>query len=273
MRVWLGHSGNFMKVITWNVRRATEGSDVWGVLSKSNPDIAILQEVGSLSKEVLDRYQAFSKNPRNRNGNDQTFQTVILTKGKLVSELPLVSEFDWVNSEYTHYSGNIVGHEITTGADERFNVLSVYSPAWHIPNENLRDVDVGVIRLQNNPNLYCTEILWSLLRNSAITNNSNWIVSGDFNSSVTFDATWGAGNQEIVDRMNGLGLRDCLSHYSDTLVPTFRNASNGQVIHQLDYVYVNQPLLSRLGYSKVLDKEGVFENRLSDHLPIETKFR
>ena len=52
----------------------------------------------------------------------------------------------------------------------------------------------------------------SLLRNAAITEDTNWIVGGDFNSSVKSDDLRDRGNWEIVDRMNALGLTDCLSH-------------------------------------------------------------
>ena len=41
-----------MRVITWNVRRATETSAAWKILADLNPDIALLQEVASIPKDI-----------------------------------------------------------------------------------------------------------------------------------------------------------------------------------------------------------------------------
>ena len=73
------------------------------------------------------------------------------------------------------------------------------------------DVSAVIVKLKNNPKLWFTEILWSLLKNAGITDDTNWIVGGDFNSSVKFDEPRNRGNREIVERMTKLGLTDCLS--------------------------------------------------------------
>ena len=46
------------------------------------------------------------------------------------------------------------------------------------------------------------------------------------------------------------------------------------VDHQLDYCYVNVPMLERLRRARVLSHEEVFDPkpRLSDHLPIVCEF-
>ena len=57
------------------------------------------------------------------------------------------------------------------------------------------------------------------------------------------------------------------------LVPTFQHTS-GHVEHQLDYCYLNAPMLQRLNRAGVPGHEQVFgpTPRLSDHLPIVCEF-
>ena len=156
---------------------------------------------------------------------------------------------------------------------ERFRVVSVHSPAFFVPRDQYADVDVSGIKLPENPELWFTEILWALLRSSAISRDTNWIVAGDFNSSVLFDKPRDRGNWRIGKRLNSLGLADCLKHCHFGPVPTFQH-SGGSVRHQLDYCYVNAPMLERLTQARVPSREEVFDRkpRLSDHLPILCEF-
>ncbi len=127
----------------------------------------------------------------------------------------------------------------------------------------------------NNPKVYMTEILWKLLADSMTHIEGGWLVAGDFNSSPTFDWMWGngpRGNQEFIDRMNALGLFDCLSGYAEELVPTFMNARGGKVIHQLDYIYIDNHLKNRLRSAGLAIDCGIFERSLSDHLPVVSDF-
>ena len=118
-----------------------------------------------------------------------------------------------------------------------------------------------------------TEILWALLCGPCFSDGTNWIVAGDFNSSVLFDEPKDRGNREIVARLNALGLADCLSHFHHGPIPTFQH-TNKTVEHQLDYCYVNGPMLERLTLARVPGHEEVFHRgpRLSDHLPILCEF-
>lgn len=185
----------------------------------------------------------------------------------------LVSELEWVNEIQRERSGWIFGCEVVDDAGARFRVVSVHIPAFHVPWKCLEGIDVSAIKLTNNPKLWFTEILWSLLKNADITDDTNWIVGGDFNSSVKFDRPRDRGNQEVVDRMKGLGLTDCLKSYYREPVPTFQHTSKA-VEHQLDYVYVNAPLLKRLEIARVPNDGEVFgrKARVSDHLPIVCEF-
>ena len=120
-------------------------------------------------------------------------------------------------------------------------------------------MDISTIKLKNNRKLWFTEILWSLLKNADIDDDTNWIVGGDFNSSVKFDEPRNRGNREIVDRLNELGLEDCLSRCNNGRpVETFQHTSK-TVEHQLDYVYVNAPLRRRLGSVRVASGVDIFD--------------
>ena len=79
----------------------------------------------------------------------------------------------------------------------------------------------------------------------------------------------------VIKRMNELGLTDCLSHVNGEPVPTFRHP-RGWVAHQLDYCYVNEPVMQRFIGAHVPDRSEIFESKpklLSDHLPIICEFR
>ena len=264
-----------MKFVTWNVRRSTDDKKCWEIFSALNPDIAVLQEVGKLPTYLEEKYRCIFKIPKSKTSKNQKFSTYILTNGSVLGELRLSSEFDWVNKEYDFFSGNIVGHQVSDKNGSLFNVLSIYSPAWCVPWDRLNGIDVSKVKLHNNPDVWCTEIIWSLLCNSLPSLDQNWIMAGDFNCSTTFDWMWGKkprGNQEIIDRLTNLGLTDCLSFHHGNLVPTFKNTTGGKVIHQLDYVYVNEPLLSRLKYCDTSYSDVVFDQNISDHLPIIAEF-
>ncbi len=257
------------------MRRATANSPAWQILSDLDPDIMLLQEVGAVPEEVLKAFSVVADHPRTKNGKPQKFQSVVLSRFPLEASPTLGSELDWVNEEREHYSGNILGCAATTGRAKRLNLISFYSPAWHIPDERLVEADLSQVKLANNPKVYVTEILWKLLRDSMPSIEGSWIIAGDFNSSTTFDWMWGGkprGNQEIIDRMNALGLFDCLSSYAGELVPTFMNARGARVIHQLDYVYTDSHLSERLRFSRVVSDSDVFERALSDHLPVVSDF-
>ena len=57
---------------------------------------------------------------------------------------------------------------LTSG--QSVNLISVYSPAWHVPDSRLDGVDYASVKLENNPKIYCTEILWALLKDSLSKN-------------------------------------------------------------------------------------------------------
>ncbi len=261
-------------VLSWNVRRAKKDSQVWEVIKKINPDIITLQEVGEIPKSFSDEYKVISRKATNKFGLEQKFSTAILARGEL-KESALESNLDWVNKELLFFNGNIISAKITISPQHIINVISVYSPAWSIPSERLINVDVSTVKLTQSTKLWCTEILWDILRNNKCLYRDPWIVAGDFNASVTFDYLWSggpSGNKEIMDRLNDLGLEECLSSFNNKLVPTFRNPKGGKIIHQIDHMFVSLDLFNGLMESNTLNLSGIFENSISDHLPIVSIF-
>ncbi|MCP4142509.1 MAG: endonuclease/exonuclease/phosphatase family protein [Chloroflexi bacterium] len=265
-----------MKVLVWNVRRANDKrNDIWDYFLEIAPDIALLQEVGSLPSTISSCYSTLQRNAYAGNGKNQKFHTSVLVKGSINYSLNFTTQWAWVNEELQNYAGNIVPAQISLTSGDVFRAVSVYSPAWPIfDRKKLKEIDAKAIQLENNPDIWVTEILWAALMNENLTDTS-WIVAGDFNSSVTFDTMWKGGphgNQEIQDRMVALGLTECLALFQGKITPTFRNTSNKKVIHQMDHLFVSKKMAERLTSCTTGDANRVFDGSMSDHLPIIAEF-
>ena len=262
-----------MKVITWNIRRATKSSDAWKIISDLNPDIALLQEVNTIPDDINKAFSVKFKKAINKNGKEQKFGTAILVKGKIVADLKLSSKYDWVNKELDYFDGNLISCTAKLDNDLKFNIISVYSPAWPVNPDRIKNIDVSAVKLKKDAKVWMTEVLWSALKNIKL-NKSNWVIGGDLNSSETFDSTWATGgNKEILDRMDDLGFTECLRGYNGKLVPTFRNPREGVIIHQLDHLFVTNKLFSTLKKCEVGNKFDIFKKSISDHLPIIANFK
>ncbi|MCD6435575.1 MAG: hypothetical protein J7L15_04240 [Clostridiales bacterium] len=272
-----------MKIITWNLHRASKENPIWNLILELNPDIALLQEVGSIPKDILNKFDVLSKFATNKEGNSQKFRTVVLVKGKIIQEINLKSEFDWVNKELEFFKGNFIACNIQLANKESFNVVSVYSPAWTVGKNRLKGIDVSKVKLASNNKIWASEIIWTALK-SANLNNKPWIVGGDYNSSETFDRDYqlqhggltggliSDGNKEIRDRMYTIGFKECLFEFKEKLIPTFKNIS-GEIVHQLDHLYVSNSLYPRIENCKVGKRSLIFDKELSDHLPIIAEFK
>ncbi|MSQ14683.1 MAG: hypothetical protein EXR50_02325 [Dehalococcoidia bacterium] len=271
-----------MRIITWNMRRATEKSTAWKILTDLNPDLALLQEVSGISSAIRELFDVKLCNAISKIGKPQKFGTAILARGKIINELPLSSEYDWVNRELEFFKGNFISCIVQLQNQEPINVVSVYSPAWPVDKERLKEIDVSPVKLQLNPNVWGTEIIWAALKNT-ISSDEAWIVGGDYNSSETFDITWqdknkvrfgirSHGNVEMIARMNNLGFTECLREYNGKIVPTFKH-SRGGIDHQIDHLFVTNGLYPRLKTCAVGNQSIIFGNSLSDHLPIIADFK
>jgi len=252
----------------WNIRRATKASVAWDYFREIAPDLALLQEVGSIPDDILSGFSYYSRAPHSKSGKDQRFHTVILYRLGEVTPISLTSKTAWVNDELDRFAGNLLAGKITVDSI-KVNVVSVYSPAWPVDRQRLAGIDVSDIKLPQNPDVWVTELLWSALKDTPT--EANWIVGGDLNSSETFDYLWRGGprgNREILDRMTNLGLTEVLRHVKGQLVPTFRNSSNKRVLHQMDHLFVSRQLIGDCPACETGSAERVFGGGLSDHLPI-----
>lgn len=263
-----------MKTMCWNVRRATARSEVWRYLQSVDPDIALLQEVGAPSPEILDRYSMVMRSAAGKTGKPQRFGTAILTKYPIISDAtPLDGSNNWVRQQAEFFAGNLV-YATLRGPSGPLNVISVYSPAWPVARAEWANEDVAEIKLAANPDIWCTEILWDLLRNTIPRSTGEWIVGGDYNSCETFDfwATGDRGNREVMARLNALDLFDALRSRHGRRVPTYKRPGAAALANQLDHVYVSGQMLHRLRECRVGDSAHIFGSGLSDHLPIMAEF-
>jgi exonuclease III len=252
-------------------------SRLWDYLLELDPDVALLQDFGTLPDRVLQRYThapnikqlALDRAPRHMTG--------VLFKGTDAEDLPLTHSVEWVARELDASSEFFTAKMVTLRCGIKLKVLSVYSPAFPIERARLRGIDTTGIQLTQNKELWATELMWAALTSMHITHEQPFIVAGDLNSSETFDVLWKGGprgNREIMDRMNALGFFDCLRMFNGGLTPTFRSPRGGSLVHQLDHLYVTPMLLSWLTWCGVGSAERIFEQRpmLSDHLPIVADF-
>ena len=263
-----------MKVLTWNVNRAGQSRvETWKMLKREEADIVLLQEVKEIPTWVWDCYQCYSMRPRYFDGRHAPFSTAVLSRGAIDATPYLRSDLEWINKICTERYGWIVGCETALNSGERFRVISVHLPAFPVPRNLWADADISGIKLTNNPKVWFTEILYMLLRRAHISDDENWIVAGDFNTSVKFDYPKDRGNREFIGRLNALGLTDCLSHCQCGPVPTFQHSSK-VIEHQLDYYFVNARMLMRLKRAQVRNRNVVFDQKpkLSDHLPVLCEF-
>lgn len=259
-----------MRICCWNVRRAVSGSPVWTLFDEISPDLALLQEVGGLPKSITDHYQVAIRKAAGKT-NQQRFNTAILVRGELGPAIPLTTQWEWVNHELDRFSGNLVAHQVMVHG-QTYRVLSAYSPAWPIDPARLADIDVDVVKLKLNPNVWVTELFWAALQGACTADDAiPWVAGGDLNASETFDTLWSGGprgNREFLDRMIGLGFTECLRCHKGRLVPTFRNPRGGRIIHQMDHLFVCNALAAKLVSCDVAAPTQVFGKSLSDHLPI-----
>lgn len=262
-----------MKILTWNVRKASASSKaLWNIVRLADPDIALLQELKSVPNWIKDQFHTSIVAPKYFSGTLAPFSNAVLAKWPIQLESSLSSSLGWVNSIHQQ-TGWLLACQVEQSPTQIFRVICVHSPAFPIPKEQYKDYDVTGIKLPTNPSLWFTEILWSLLKDSMKGKVSNWIVGGDFNTSVLFDQPKDKGNGKVICRLNQLGLTDCLKYHLGKSVPTFRTPV-GSFRHQLDYCYVSNSLLKRLKAAWVLSDAEVFgrEKMLSDHLPIICEF-
>lgn len=263
-----------MRVVTWNCRKASAQSGVWDYLLELAPDLALLQEVCGMPKHVESRYAVVQQYPVRKNGSPQQFTTAILVRGSVGNRITLQGPAPWVDGELQRFAGNLVSVELQPDHGPRLRIICVYSPAWPVDKRRLVGVDVTAVRLTQNRDVWVGDLLFAALSLNKPQPGDPWIIGGDFNLCETFDAWRGGprGNREYLDRMDQLGLVDCLRYAKGALTPTFRTLSRGTITVQIDYLFVTDILRASLVTCDTGSRQCVFESGLSDHLPIVADF-
>lgn len=288
-----------MRVLTWNTtgaaipKNGNLAADKWKVLLKLNPDIAVLQEVFGVPECVRDVYHVEYQKATFFADRKANFGTAVLARKPdwtVGPEVSWESEYRWVNQIQETFPGWLIGRKIgSKWGGDNYSVVAVHAPAFPLKCDKktpklcriLDGVDIGPVKLQNNPKLWFTEILWSLLKGANTRDGTSWIVAGDFNSSRLFDKPKNKGNGEIIARLQAMGLLDCVFQYElqrhvcpdfGDRVPTYKQP-NGSVVHQLDYIYVTLPLVDRLTNVRVGHGLPDVKEWISNHLPIICDFR
>ena len=262
-----------MRVVSWNCRRAKATARLWGYFRELAPDIAFLQEVGTLPADVASQYSTRVELPRTRGGNAQRFRSAILARGALGEPVSLRTPHEWANGELERLSGNVMASRIGLTSGPSLVGVGVYSPAWPVARTLYAGQRVAGIKLELNPDIWVADLLLAGLRNLA-ESLDDWMICGDFNACETFDSWRGGprGNREWLDRMAGLGLTECLRTHQGQLTPTFRKPGRGVPSCQLDYIFVGETLARRLTNCSTGDSERVLKDGLSDHLPVIADF-
>lgn len=265
-----------MRILTWNMKGAKASRQAaWEYLLELRPDIALLQEVGELPLWVARDFEHHAACAVRRDGTPQRFRSATLVRGRIGGDLSFPTGREWVRREMARFRGNIPAHRLEPVSGPAIHAVNVYSPAWELDRSQFRDVDTSGVRLTQQPQeVWLGDLLWSCLPAAMDGAPGLWVIAGDFNLSETFDASpsMRPGSGEYLQRMSGLGLVECLRHSAGRVVPTFRNADGGGVLHQLDHMFLNQPLAAALERAWAGDEARVFGGRLSDHLPIIAEF-
>lgn len=250
-----------MRVITWNMKRATESSEAWRYLRELKPDVALLQEVGQIPSDISACFDSVSHPAINKKGGPQRFNTAVLVKGKVVKGLSLFSTgVEWMDNKLSEFGGNIISCVLKPVGHPALNAVSIYSPAW-------------LVHATAKDEWWLIDVLVEAMKNTTISSSSRWIFGGDFNGAETFDGTFSYGEVDLLANIAGMGFKECLKTFNTKSVPTFKNPKGGKVIHQIDHLFVTNHLYAEIVDCRVGEGADVFGKSLSDHLPIIADFR
>jgi hypothetical protein len=72
-----------MRIVTWNVHGALKESPLWDLLLELQPDVALLQEIGSIPNSVTDGFDHLTRQAVGKTGRPQRFRTGVFVRGRL----------------------------------------------------------------------------------------------------------------------------------------------------------------------------------------------
>lgn len=257
-----------MRVITWNMRKASLRSEAWNYLLELDPDIALIQDAGPVPDAVRSQLAIASDAGTYIEGRVARHMTLILARGEIGEFRPLPVPNWWVGSALQAWREYFTTRTVMLPSGESLNVMSVYSLAIPVPRSWWEDQNVSSIKLVNNPKIWGTELMVATLRANETVATEPWIVAGDLDSSLLFDHPKPQGNAEIQERMEALGFMGML-RATHGHTPTWRN-NRGDIRYQLDHLFMTGQLSDRVVSCNVGDAQRVWGPKpsLSDHLPI-----
>ena len=253
--------GRCMRIVTWNVNRAHHRRNTWDFAMSLDADVLLAQESGELPKDRFPGYQMVARKTLRRRGGEQPTCAALLIKGAIRAEVQLAVRPDY-GYLLERTRNNMYAFVVDLDCGKRIGVLHAYSPPW--PLERLDDVEV-----------WMTQLLADAVGRLESIDDIPWIVAGDLNLSETFDLRTKKprGNRAFLDAMEDAGLTECLRFSRGKLTPTYLH-TNGEIAHQIDHLFANGSLVTRLKSCDTAPPELIFtpRPRLSDHLPIIADF-
>jgi len=263
-----------MRIITWNMdhwKHKRVHDDAWQwIIDTLDPDIALLQECVPPAWAYENRTVLFNRvYPESR----QKWGTAIMTKltasrttipevddwlSKLPRNIPGTDKQSWIYQ----LKGWCECAQIRFIPDETTLVISVYSSAYHIERELLKNIDISGIKLKLNPDLWLLDVIFYYLKNYL---DRRILVGGDFNYSRLLDPPdRPRGNNEFFDRIKNEGFVSLHRLFHDNDERTFFQAKRKPL--QLDYLYTDAVLAKRVSRCDVVPYSEV--ERFSDHAPL-----
>lgn len=268
-----------IRLATWNMgfwehKKAHEEAWHW-LLDELRPDIALCQEcilpdwARQTRTVIWDR--AYPERER------QPWGTALVTH--LPAKPTRFPELDaWIdqlpkrdaNNElaFVHRAdGWLSAAEVDLPLIGKTHIISVHSPAYEIPADWLKGIDISAIRLKLNKDIWLLDVLFYFLRNRL---GSQLIVGGDFNySRLLDDPRKPSGNNEFFDRIAQEGFVSLHRKFHSADEQTF--FKEGKREHQLDYLYADSPVARHAVSCKVVPNADLKE--MSDHAPLVAEFR
>jgi hypothetical protein len=268
-----------MRVVTWNMAFWSHGRHherAWRwVFDELRPDVFLCQEADPPDWVGRDKTVIWE---RAYPAGQQTWGTGLVT-GLPCSPARLPGLDSWFEALPKSLPGEsslagihradgwlASGHVDLPGLGKTL-VASVHSPSFPVEPLRLGGIDVSGMKLQRNPNLWFTDILFYFMRAQL---GQRLLVGGDFNASRLLDQTLGErGNNEFFDRIQDEGFVSIHRRFHTADERTY--FKDGKSEHQLDYLYADAPLAGLATACVVHPHAGVAE--FSDHAPVIADFR
>ena len=259
-----------MRIVTWNMQAAF-GSDKekhqrgWHYLAALDPDVALLQEV-SPPEWAKQEWQIHYE----RAYRDRDWGSAVLVKDGLHSWSMNVPDH---LRHPKHEGSSVVLTEVQAGM-EKMIACSIYASAWKLKEEQLlelagRGVDLETLRYGGVKDIWPLYLIFDEL--GRVLQSHPFVLGGDFNAARLMDqfSYMAGGNVDFFSRIESSGFHNMLGPFHEGEVRTYFKENKQP--YQLDHMYCDATLLSRLKDCRVVDHPAAVLD-LSDHAPVVAEF-